>query len=187
MSISGAIAGGFVGTLVLTSALRAASELRLTRVDRPFLLGTIVTADRLHAKAIGYLLHFLAGFGFALIYYAFFTAIGRSGWMIGALLGMVQAVFASTALVNVVLPTLHPRMGTPVHRRHLQPTARTAGPSDAQLRAEHAGGHAADTHRLRRTRRRVRRPHAMTADTPPTCRRHDVHWQAVLPCDSIAS
>jgi len=68
-----------VGTLVLTSALRVASELRLTRVDLPFLLGTIVTADRLHANAIGYLLHFLAGFVFALIYYAVFTAIGRSG------------------------------------------------------------------------------------------------------------
>jgi hypothetical protein len=41
VSASGAIAGGFVGTLVLTSGLRAASELRLTRMDLPFLLGTV--------------------------------------------------------------------------------------------------------------------------------------------------
>jgi hypothetical protein len=113
MSIWGAVAGGFGGTLVLTSGLRAASELRLTRMDLPFLLGTIVTADRARAKAIGYLLHFLAGLVFALIYYAVFTAIGRSGWVLGALFGLGHAVFASTALVNVLLPVVHPRMGTP--------------------------------------------------------------------------
>jgi hypothetical protein len=45
--------GGFIGTLVLTTWLRAASELRLTRIDLPFLLGTAVTADRLRAKALG--------------------------------------------------------------------------------------------------------------------------------------
>jgi hypothetical protein len=112
MSIWGAIAGGFVGTLLLTSGLRAASELRLTRMDLPFLLGTIVTADRLRAKAIGYLLHFLAGLVFALMYYAVFVAIGRSGWVLGALFGLVHAVFASTALVNVLLPVVHPRMGS---------------------------------------------------------------------------
>ena len=44
MSIWGALAGGFVGTLVLTTALRTANELGLTRVDLPFLLGTAFTA-----------------------------------------------------------------------------------------------------------------------------------------------
>jgi len=39
MSVWGAIAGGFVGTLVLTTVLRAATELGLTRIDLPFLLG----------------------------------------------------------------------------------------------------------------------------------------------------
>jgi hypothetical protein len=33
--IWGAIVGGFVGTLVLTTLLRAASELGLTRMDLP--------------------------------------------------------------------------------------------------------------------------------------------------------
>jgi hypothetical protein len=113
MSVSGAIAGGFVGTLLLTSGLRAASELRLTRMDLPFLLGTMATPDRVRAKAIGYLLHFVAGFVFALLYYAVFVAIQRSGWALGALFGLVHAVFAGTALVNVLLPVLHPRMGSP--------------------------------------------------------------------------
>ena len=51
MSVWGALAGGFVGTLVLTTALRAANELGFTRVDLPFLLGTAVTGDRGRAKA----------------------------------------------------------------------------------------------------------------------------------------
>ena len=75
MSIWGALAGGFVGTLVLTTALRAANELGLTRVDLPFLLGTAVTRDRARAKALGYLLHLAAGELFALVYYAIFAAI----------------------------------------------------------------------------------------------------------------
>jgi hypothetical protein len=111
--IWGAIAGGFVGTLLLTSGLRAASELRLTRMDLPFLLGTAFTADRGRAKVIGYFLHFLAGLLFALIYYAVFAAIGRAGWTLGALFGGGHALFAATALVNVLLPAVHPRMGTP--------------------------------------------------------------------------
>ena len=60
MSVSGALAGGFVGTLVLTTALRTANELGLTRVDLPFLLGTL-TGDRARAKALGYLLHLVRG------------------------------------------------------------------------------------------------------------------------------
>ena len=43
MSVWGALAGGFIGTLVLTTALRSANELGLTRIDLPFLLGTAVT------------------------------------------------------------------------------------------------------------------------------------------------
>jgi hypothetical protein len=94
--------------------LRAASELRLTRIDLPFLLGTIVTADRRRAKALGYLLHFFFGFFFAVGYYAVFRSLGRAGWLLGAFLGLVHGLFISTALVNVLLPVVHPRMGTPL-------------------------------------------------------------------------
>jgi len=114
MSIWGALAGGFAGTLVLTTILRAASELRLTRMDIPFLLGTAFTANRVRAKALGYALHFLAGLAFALVYYALFTAIDASGWWLGAVFGLVHALFAATALVNLLLPLVHPRMGSPL-------------------------------------------------------------------------
>jgi hypothetical protein len=114
VSIWGALAGGFAGTLVLTTVLRAASELRLTRIDLPFLLGTAFTDNRLRAKGLGYALHFLAGLVFSLVYYAIFVAIDESGWLLGAIFGLVHALFAATALVNVLLPLVHPRMGSPL-------------------------------------------------------------------------
>jgi hypothetical protein len=112
MTLCGALAGGFIGTLVLTTVLRAASEFRMTRIDLPFLLGTMVTTDRLRAKALGYLFHFFFGLFFALGYYAIFRAVGRAGWLPGAALGLVHGVFAGSALVNVLLPVVHPRMGS---------------------------------------------------------------------------
>ncbi|MFJ8584323.1 hypothetical protein ACIRD2_06650 [Streptomyces sp. NPDC093595] len=114
MSAWGTAAGAFVGTLVLTTALRAAGEMRLTRMDLPFLLGTAVTVDRTRAKAAGYLMHFLNGEVFAFAYYAVFLAIGMAGWWLGALFGLLHGLFAGTALVSVLLPLIHPRMGSPL-------------------------------------------------------------------------
>lgn len=111
MSVVGALAGGVIGTVVLTTILRAAGEVGLTRVDLPFLLGTAVTADRSRAKAIGYLAHFGFGLLFSFAYALVFLAIDRTGWLVGAVLGLVHGLFAGTALVNVLLPTVHPRMG----------------------------------------------------------------------------
>jgi hypothetical protein len=114
MTIWGALAGGFVGTLVLTTLLHGASAVGLTRVDLPFLLGTAFTGDRVRAKALGYALHFIVGLTFAVVYFAIFAAIGQSGWWLGAVFGLVHGVFAVTALVSILLPLVHPRMATPL-------------------------------------------------------------------------
>src|SRR5437016_3491899 len=107
------LAGGLVGTLVLTTMVRGASEIGITRMDLAFLLGTTVTENRRKAKAIGYVFHFLLGIAFALLYGSFFVLIGRSSWWLGALLGAVHALFIATVVVNVLLPVVHPRIGTP--------------------------------------------------------------------------
>ena len=112
-AIPSEIAGGFLGTLVLTTIIRAASELGWTRMDLALLLGTTVTVNRRKAKAIGYVFQFLLGIGFAIAYGELFEIIGRSSWQIGALLGALHAVFVATVLVNVLLPVVHPRIGTP--------------------------------------------------------------------------
>jgi hypothetical protein len=110
--IWGALVGGVLGTIVLTTMLRAASELGWTRMDLPFLLGTAVSVDRTHAKAAGYALHFVFGIVFALAYGAVFAVVNHSGFLLGGLLGLIHGLFAGTALVNVLLPVVHPRMGT---------------------------------------------------------------------------
>lgn len=112
MSLAGALAGGFVGTLVLTTGLRLAQVTGLTRMDIPLLLGTAFTEDVRRAQAIGYAVHFFNGLLFAFGYWLIFAAVDEGGWLFGAILGVVHAAFAGGALVNVLLPAVHPRMGT---------------------------------------------------------------------------
>jgi hypothetical protein len=109
----GSLAGGLVGTVILTSVLRISQEAGWTRMDLPLLLGTIFSDDRSRANLIGYAVHFLNGLVFSLGYAAIFAAVGRAGWDIGLALGAVHALFAGGGLVTVLLPALHPRMGTP--------------------------------------------------------------------------
>ncbi len=113
MTLWGALAGGFVGTIVLTSGLRVAQELGWTRMDIPLLLGTVFTDDRGRATVIGVAIHFLNGLVFALGYYAIFRAVDQAGWAFGAVLGVAHAALAGGVLVTLVLPAVHPRMGTP--------------------------------------------------------------------------
>ena len=113
VSLWGALVGGAVGTIVLTSGLRVAQELGVTRMDIPLLLGTVFTDRRDRASVIGYVIHFFNGLLFALAYYGVFRAVGHAGWLFGAALGIVHAALAGGALLTVLLPAVHPRMGTP--------------------------------------------------------------------------
>lgn len=111
--IWGAVAGGAVGTLVLTAGMRLSQEVGITRMDLPLLLGTAFSANRSRASVVGFLIHSANGLLFALAYYGVFRAVGEAGWALGLGLGAVHALFAGGALVNVLLPAVHPRMGTP--------------------------------------------------------------------------
>lgn len=112
-NLSKELAGGLLGTFALTTMMRVATETKLTRMDLALILGTIVTENRRKAKAIGYIFHFALGIIFAFAYGAFFLMIGRSSWWLGAILGAVHAVFNASVLINVLLPVVHPVMGTP--------------------------------------------------------------------------
>jgi hypothetical protein len=113
VSLWGALVGGVIGTIVLTSGLRVAQELGVTRMDIPLLLGTIFTDERDRASAIGYVIHFMNGLLFALAYYGVFRAVGHAGWLFGAVLGVVHASLSGGILLTALLPAVHPRMGTP--------------------------------------------------------------------------
>jgi hypothetical protein len=109
--ILGALAGGLVGTVVLTTGSRLAQSLGWTRMDIPLLLGTAFTADRRKAEVVGYAIHFVNGLVFSLGYGLIFAAVDRAGLLLGAALGVVHGAFAGGALLNVLLPAVHPRMG----------------------------------------------------------------------------
>jgi hypothetical protein len=113
VSVWGALAGGLVGTLVVSIGYALGQALGWSRMDLPLLLGTAVAEDRNNARAVGWGLHFAFGLLFSLVYAAVFAAVGHAGWLFGLALGAVHAGFAGGALVNLILPAVHPRMGRP--------------------------------------------------------------------------
>ena len=113
MTVWGAVAGGAVGTIVLTGGLRFAQEAGWTRIDLPLLLGTMFSDNRRRASVIGFVVHLANGILFSLVYAGVFEAVGRAGWLLGLAFGAAHAAFVGSGLVTVVLPAVHPRMGSP--------------------------------------------------------------------------
>jgi hypothetical protein len=115
---------GFASTIVLTTLMAASQGLRITRMNIPYMLGTVFTADRDRAKLIGFLVHLINGWLFALIYIAAFHSLGRASWWFGALIGLAHSAFVLTAGTRI-LPGLHPRMASeqqgPTVMRLLEP------------------------------------------------------------------
>lgn len=111
--IASALAGGVIGTLAMATIIKAATELGITRMDLPLLLGTVATGNRRKARALGYLLFFVLGVAFAEAYGGLFAIVGHASWRLGAVVGALHAIFIATVLVSVLLPAVHPRMATP--------------------------------------------------------------------------
>lgn len=102
---------GFIATAVLTAIMVGSQGIGFSRMNLPFLLGSMVTPDRDRAKLIGAGMHFANGWVFAIVYGAIFQSIGEAGPGIGALVGFVQACFVLT-VVTPLLPSIHPRMAS---------------------------------------------------------------------------
>jgi uncharacterized membrane protein YagU involved in acid resistance len=115
---------GFVATIVLTTLMAGSQGLGFTRMNIPYMLGTIFTPSRDRAKLIGFFLHLINGWFFSLIYVAAFHLWGGATWWRGALTGFIHAGFVLTAGMRL-LPGLHPRMASelqgPTLMRQLEP------------------------------------------------------------------
>jgi len=111
MNIPDVLLWGLLATGLLTTLVRASHALHLTRMDVPFLLGTMVTSNRDRAKVIGFFIHFFNGWWMALLYAAFFHGIGLATWWLGALMGLAHAAFV-LIVVLPLLPCAHPRMAS---------------------------------------------------------------------------
>lgn len=124
MSVGSWLLWGFVGTIVLTTILSASQGLRLTRMNLPYMLGTIFTPSRDRAKVLGFAVHLVNGWAFSLLYVAAFQAWGRATVSRGVAVGLVHVGFVLTAGMRI-LPGLHPRMASeeqgPSVTRQLEP------------------------------------------------------------------
>jgi uncharacterized membrane protein YagU involved in acid resistance len=104
---------GFASTVVLTTVLSGSQGLGLTRMNIPYLLGTIFTRNRDRAKVYGAVVHLVNGWLFSLVYVAAFHASGLFTWWFGAAVGFVHGAFVLMVLMPI-LPGMHPRMASEV-------------------------------------------------------------------------
>lgn len=116
--------GGFLATVVLTTIMAGSQSLGLTRMNIPYLLGTMFTAHRDRAKVVGIGVHLLIGWFFAFLYAAAFEAWGAAGWWRGAIFGLLHSAFLLVVVIPA-MPGLHPRMASeqqgPTAKRQLEP------------------------------------------------------------------
>jgi uncharacterized membrane protein YagU involved in acid resistance len=115
---------GFISTIVLTTLMSGSQGLGMTRMNIPYLLGTLFTPNRDKAKLIGIFFHLINGWLFSLIYVFAFEVMGTAAWWFGGLLGLLQALFV--LIVGIpLLPSIHPRMANeqqgPTVVRQLEP------------------------------------------------------------------
>jgi uncharacterized membrane protein YagU involved in acid resistance len=124
MSWASWLVWGLAGTVILTTLMAGTQGIGMTRMNIPYLLGTMITPDRDRAKVLGVLLHLVNGWIFSLVYVIAFHAWGGPAWWKGAAIGLVHAAFVLTVGMPA-LPGLHPRMaseqGGPTVVRQLEP------------------------------------------------------------------
>jgi uncharacterized membrane protein YagU involved in acid resistance len=122
--LTGAVGWGLLATAVLTFVMSASQGLGWSRISLTYMLGTMFSARRGRAMAIGSALHFALGLAFAVAYAFAFEGWGRSGIAIGAALGLFHGAFVLVVGMEL-LPELHPRMATrhhgPTPTRQLEP------------------------------------------------------------------
>ena len=124
MNITSWLVWGFASTIVLTTLMAGSQALGLTRMNIPYMLGTMFTPDRDRAKVLGVGLHVLNGWVFSFVYVAAFHVWGGPSWWKGAAIGFVHAAFVLTVGMPA-LPGMHPRMASerrgPTVVRQLEP------------------------------------------------------------------
>lgn len=114
MNVDSWLLWGLVATAVLTTVQGISQGLRLTRMSFPLIVGTMFTADRDKAKMYGALVHFVNGWIISLGYVLIMESLGRNGWWIGALIGLLHAMFLLVVVLPIT-PSFHPRMASEQH------------------------------------------------------------------------
>lgn len=124
MNLPNILLWGFVATIVLSTITEASRGLGWSRMSLPFMVGTMFTSNYDRAVPIGFLVHFVNGWVFALLYALVFESWHRATWWIGGGIGLIQGI-AVLVLLMPLLPLMHPRMASersgPEPTRALEP------------------------------------------------------------------
>ena len=114
---------GLVATAVMATVLEGAQLLGYSRLSLPFLFGTYITSSRRRAMIFGYVLYFIGGWSFAVLYAMLLESLWATWWL-GLLAGLGHGVFLITVFLPL-LPYVHPRIATeydgPSALRRLEP------------------------------------------------------------------
>jgi hypothetical protein len=102
---------GLVATVAMTTILQASQGLGLSRLNLPFLVGTLFTGNRNVAVIVGFVAYTIGGWLFTLLYFLFFASVGLATWWLGAVLGFLHGIFLVVCALPL-LPYAHPRMAT---------------------------------------------------------------------------
>lgn len=102
---------GTVATTLLTAVMSGCQLAGRTRLDLPFMLGTMSVGDPDRARVAGFVIHLVVGQVFGVFYATGFHALGVATWWLGGIFGLVHAVVALAVLVPL-LPGVHPRMAS---------------------------------------------------------------------------
>jgi hypothetical protein len=109
MNVAAWLLWGFAATVVLTTLMAGSQAANLTRMNLPYMLGTMITPDRDKARVAGILIHLLNGWIFSLVYVITFHVLGAATWWWGATVGFVHGAFVVVVALPA-LPGIHPRM-----------------------------------------------------------------------------
>ncbi|PYX66010.1 MAG: hypothetical protein DMG74_06310 [Acidobacteria bacterium] len=124
MNVASWLLWGFASTLLLTTTLAVSQALGLTRMNMPYMLGTMFTADRDRARLFGFVAHLVNGLVFSLLYVFVFQSWGVASWWRGSLIGVLHGLFV-LVIGMAMLPGIHPRIASEQHgptaNRQLEP------------------------------------------------------------------
>ncbi len=124
MNVASWLLWGFASTLLLTTTLAVSQALGLTRMNMPYMLGTMFSADRDKARLYGFVAHLVNGLVFSLLYVFVFQSWGVASWWRGSLIGVLHGLFV-LVIGMAMLPGIHPRIASEQHgptaNRQLEP------------------------------------------------------------------
>src|SRR4051812_50142675 len=105
---------GFLATIVLTTISAGTEGIGLTRMNFPYILGTLFTPNRDRAKFYGFWMHVAVGLVFSLIFVWIFQSLGAAGWGGGIIFWVCYPHFFFGGGF-FLLPGFHPRVGGGQH------------------------------------------------------------------------